>query len=168
MPHDVHYQMRSKQLTILSTFILHLQLGSVEGYYSSSPGVARQLEYTPREEPVIRTSRKKAFVQPPVFNDTEGSTRSKVMLPHWGDLFNKNIQEEYLEYIPHSDPYGGSLDDHFFPNIRRYYLHLVANKTLVLHCIKVLKWIIDHRDLHKILINDENGGCVGVFLSTEA
>jgi hypothetical protein len=23
MPHDVHYQMRSKQLTILSTFILH-------------------------------------------------------------------------------------------------------------------------------------------------
>jgi hypothetical protein len=34
MPHDVHYQMRLKQLTILSTFILHLQLGSTEGYYS--------------------------------------------------------------------------------------------------------------------------------------
>ena len=37
MPHDVHYQMRSKQLTILSIFILHLQLGSVEGYYNPLP-----------------------------------------------------------------------------------------------------------------------------------
>jgi hypothetical protein len=37
MPHDVHYQMRSKQLTSLSIFILHLQLGSVEGYYNPLP-----------------------------------------------------------------------------------------------------------------------------------
>jgi hypothetical protein len=37
MPHDVHYQMRSKQLTNLSIFILHLQLGSVEGYYNPLP-----------------------------------------------------------------------------------------------------------------------------------
>jgi hypothetical protein len=33
----VHYQMRSKQLTILCRFILHLQLGSVEGYYNPLP-----------------------------------------------------------------------------------------------------------------------------------
>jgi hypothetical protein len=37
MPHDVHYQMRSKQLTSLSTFILYLQLGSTEGYYNPLP-----------------------------------------------------------------------------------------------------------------------------------
>jgi hypothetical protein len=37
MPHDVHYHMRSKQLTSLSIFILHLQLGSVEGYYNPIP-----------------------------------------------------------------------------------------------------------------------------------
>jgi hypothetical protein len=37
MPHDVHYQMKSKQLTNLSIFILHLQLGLVEGYYNPLP-----------------------------------------------------------------------------------------------------------------------------------
>jgi hypothetical protein len=37
MPHDVHYQMMSKQLTILSTLILHLQLGPAEGYYNPLP-----------------------------------------------------------------------------------------------------------------------------------
>jgi hypothetical protein len=37
IPHDMHYQIRSKQLTNLSTFILHLQLGSTEGYYNPLP-----------------------------------------------------------------------------------------------------------------------------------
>jgi hypothetical protein len=55
----------------------------------SSPGTARQLEYAPRVEPVIKTSTKKAFIQPPVFGDTEVTTGSKIMLPQWGDLFNR-------------------------------------------------------------------------------
>jgi hypothetical protein len=49
-----------------------------EGY---SLGTARQLEYTPRVEPVIKTSTKKSFVQPPVFDDTKENTCSKVILP---------------------------------------------------------------------------------------
>jgi hypothetical protein len=49
-----------------------------EGY---SPGAARKLEHTARVEPVIKTSTKKAFVQPSVFDYTEAGTRSNVMLP---------------------------------------------------------------------------------------
>jgi hypothetical protein len=37
MPWKVHYKMMSKQITSLSTLILHLQLGSVEGYYNPLP-----------------------------------------------------------------------------------------------------------------------------------
>jgi hypothetical protein len=36
----------------------------------SSPGIAGQLEYTPRAEPIVKTSTKKSFSQPPVFDDT--------------------------------------------------------------------------------------------------
>jgi hypothetical protein len=75
------------------------------------------LEYTPKVESVIKTSTKKAFVQPLVFGDTEASTRSKVMGPQWGDVFNKISREEYLEYIPHSDPNVRAPDDQVFPNI---------------------------------------------------
>jgi hypothetical protein len=50
----------------------------------SSPGVANQLENTPRLEPVIKTMMKKIFTQPPAFGDTEASTGSKETLPHWG------------------------------------------------------------------------------------
>jgi hypothetical protein len=34
-------------------------------------------------------------------------------------------------------------------------------------CIDVLKWIIDHTNGHKFLINNENGGCIRVFLPTK-
>jgi hypothetical protein len=44
---------------------------------------------------------------------------------------------------------------------------MVARKTPVLPCIEVLKWLIYHTDRHKCLINDENGGCVRFFQSTE-
>jgi hypothetical protein len=37
MSHGVHYQMMSKQLTRLSTLILHLQLGSGKGHYNPLP-----------------------------------------------------------------------------------------------------------------------------------
>jgi hypothetical protein len=44
---------------------------------------------------------------------------------------------------------------------------MVANRTLVFPCIEVLKWLINHTDAHKCLINDENGRFVGFFLPTE-
>jgi hypothetical protein len=44
---------------------------------------------------------------------------------------------------------------------------MVANRTPVLPCIEVLKWIIDLTYGKKYLFNDENGGCVRVFLLTE-
>jgi hypothetical protein len=133
----------------------------------SSPGAAKQLEYTLRPEPVIKTTTKKVFIQPLAFGDTEASTGSKMALPHWGELFNKISREEYPEYIPHSDPDVRALDDEVFPNIRRSYLHMVARRTPIFPCIEVLKWLIDHTDTHKCLINDDNGGCVRVFLPVE-
>jgi hypothetical protein len=133
----------------------------------SSLGTTRQLEYTPREEPVIKTLTKKAFIQPMAFGDTKETTGSKIMLPQWGDLFNRINREDYPEFIPHNDPYVRVLDDQVFPNIRQSCLYMVAFRTLVFPCIETLSWLIDHIDVHKFLINDENGGCVRVFLSIE-
>jgi hypothetical protein len=118
-------------------------------------------------ESVIRTSTKKQFTQPPAFGDTEASTRSKVMLPHWGDIFNKINQEDYPEFTPHSDPDVRILDDQVFPNIRRSYLHMVACRTPVFPCIETLGWMIDHTDAIKCTVNNEEGECVGVFLPVE-
>jgi hypothetical protein len=89
------------------------------------------------------------------------------MIAQWGDLFNIISREEYPAYIPHSDQDVRVLDDQVFPNIRRLYLHMVSSRTLVFPCIEVMKWLIDHTNRHKCLINDENGGCVIFFLSTE-
>jgi hypothetical protein len=44
---------------------------------------------------------------------------------------------------------------------------MVESRNSIFPCIEVLKWLIDHIDTQKCLINDENGGCVGVFLSVE-
>ena len=44
---------------------------------------------------------------------------------------------------------------------------MVATRTPIFPYIEVLKWLIDHIDTQKCLINDENGGCVKVFLSVE-
>jgi hypothetical protein len=44
---------------------------------------------------------------------------------------------------------------------------MVASRTPGFPCIEVLKWLIDHMDEQKFLINDENGGCVVFFLPTE-
>ena len=79
-------------------------------------------------------------------------------------MFKKIKKEEPLEYTPHNDYDTRKLDDDVLPNIRRYYLHMVESQTLVFPCIELLKWLIDHTDAHKCLINDDNGGCVRVFL----
>jgi hypothetical protein len=44
---------------------------------------------------------------------------------------------------------------------------MVARRTLFFPGIEVLKWLINHKDTHKCLINDENGGFVRVFLPVE-
>jgi hypothetical protein len=79
-----------------------------EGY---SLGVVRQLEFSTRVELIIKTSTKKAFSQPPTFGDTEESTGSKIILPQWGDLFNRINREGYLEFIPHNELDVRALND---------------------------------------------------------
>jgi len=64
--------------------IKEVEIGEV-----SSPSTVRQLEYTPRVEPIIKTSTKKYFIQPLVFGDTKETTGSKIMFPHSRDLFNR-------------------------------------------------------------------------------
>jgi len=135
-----------------------------EGY---SPSAARQLEFAPIAELVIKTSTKKEFSQPPAFGDTEAAIGSNIMLPQWGYLFNIIKQKYYPEFIPHSDPDVRVLKDQDFPNIRRSCLHMVSCRTPVFPCIDTLSWIIDHTYAQKCLINDENGGCVRVFLPTK-
>ena len=44
---------------------------------------------------------------------------------------------------------------------------MVSSRTLVFPCIELLKWLIDHTDTQRCLINDNNGKCVGVFLPVE-
>jgi hypothetical protein len=44
---------------------------------------------------------------------------------------------------------------------------MVARRTPIFPCIEVLKWLIDHKDTHKCLINDHNGRCVKVFIPGE-
>jgi hypothetical protein len=79
-------------------------------------------------------------------------------------LFKKIKKKEALEYTPHSDPDTRRLDDEVLPNVCKAYFHMVASKTLVFPCIELLKWLIDHTDAQRFLINNDNGGCVGVFL----
>jgi hypothetical protein len=83
----------------------------------SSPMTAKQLEFSPRSEPVIRTSTNKYFNQPLAFGDTEENKRTKAILPHWGELFKKISWEEFPEYIPHNDLDMRKLDEFFFSNI---------------------------------------------------
>ena len=92
----------------------------------SSPTVARQLEFTPKLMPIIKTTTKKAFIQPPTFGDTEANIGAKTRFPRWEELFKKIKKEEPLEYTPHNDPDTRKVDDDVLPNIRRAYLHMVG------------------------------------------
>jgi hypothetical protein len=44
---------------------------------------------------------------------------------------------------------------------------MAASKTLVFPYIELLKWLINHTNTKKCLINDVNGECVWVFLPVE-
>jgi hypothetical protein len=61
----------------------------------SSLGATKQLEYTLSLELINKTKTKKVFIHPPAFGDTEARKRSKMELPHWGEIFNNINQEEY-------------------------------------------------------------------------
>ena len=87
--------------------------------------------------------------------------------PRWEEVFKKIKKEEPLEYTPHRYLDTRKLDDEVLPNIRRAYLHMVANQSLIFPCIELLKWLIDHTNAHKCLINDDNGKCNEGFLSLE-
>jgi hypothetical protein len=102
-----------------------------------------------------------------MFTDTDTRTTSKVVLPPWGNLYNKIYQEYFPNFTPHSVPEVRELDDQFFPNIRQSSLHMVACRTPIFPCIETLVWIIDHIDTEKCVINNVEGECVGVFLSVE-
>jgi hypothetical protein len=67
----------------------------------------------------------------------------------------------------HNDPDTRKLDDEVLPNIHRAFMHMVASQSLVFPCIDLLKWLIDHIDAQKCLINDDISECVGVLLPSE-
>ena len=133
----------------------------------SSPAIARKLEFTSKSTPIIKTITNEAFAQPRSFGDTEVNIGNKKIFLRWEDLFKKIKHEEFPEYAPHSDPDTRKLDDEFFVNIRKAYLHMVVSRTPVFPCIEILKWIIDHTDAQKCVINDDNGQIDGVFLLVE-
>jgi hypothetical protein len=85
-----------------------------------------------------------------------------------------NCQNGQKSVLSHLEKVGGPryppgspevrvIDDQVFLNIRRSCLHMVAYQTLILPYIGTLGWIIDHTDTMKCVVNDENGGCFGVF-----
>jgi hypothetical protein len=113
-----------KPMTRRSPRALKLKEVETDGGYS--PGMERKLEFSHRAESVIKTLTNKKFIQPPIFSDTEATTGSKLIIPKWGDLFNRINQEYYSEFIPHEDSDVRVLDDQVFPNIWWSCLHLVA------------------------------------------
>jgi hypothetical protein len=131
----------------------------------STPGTARDLDFVSNTESVICTFTQKEFSQPLMFDDTEASTGSKMVLPHWRDLYIKISQEDYPKFTPQNNLDVIILDDQVFPNIKRSYLHRVACWTPVFPCIEILGWIIDHT--MKCAINNADGECVGVILPVE-
>jgi hypothetical protein len=63
--------------------------------------VARQLEFSPKSEPIIKTATKKAFVQPRAFGDTKANIGTKTVFLHWEELLNKIKWEEFPKYTSH-------------------------------------------------------------------
>jgi hypothetical protein len=143
------------------------KLQELEVGEGSSPAVVRQLEFTPKPVSVIKTITKEPFVQPLDFEDMKASIGAKMAFPCWEEVFKKIKKEEPLEYTPHRDTDTRKLDDEVLPNIHNSYLHVVENRSPLFPCIDLLKWIIDHADAQKCLINDDNGEFIGVFLPSE-
>jgi hypothetical protein len=133
----------------------------------SSQEFVRQLEFSPKRVFIIKTITKDPFVQPPDFGDMEASIGAKMPFPCWEEVFKKIKKEEAFEYTLHRDHDTRKLGNEVLPNIHKAYLHMVESWSPVFPCIELLKWIIDHADVQKCLINDDNNECIGVFLPSE-
>jgi hypothetical protein len=97
----------------------------------------------------------------------EASIGAKMAFPRWEEVFKKIKKEEPLKYTLHSDPKTRKLDDEVLPKTHKSYLNMVVRRSPVFPCIELLKWIINHIDAKKCLINDDNNECVRVFMPSE-
>jgi hypothetical protein len=141
--------------------------GGSEQTGKTSNSATKELDFSPKEEPMIKMSQKKPTNPPPLFKDTDMSMTSKVLLPTWLDLYKKIHHDDFPEFTPHSDPEVRELDDQMFQNIKRSSLYMVASRTHVLPCVETLEWIIHHTNAENFLINNRDGECINVFLPTE-
>jgi hypothetical protein len=116
---------------------------------------------------IIKIITKEPFAQPPSFRDIEASIGAKMAFPRWEEVLKKIKKEEPLKYTLHSHLETRKFDDEVLLNIHKAYLHMVARRSPIFPCIELLKWIIDHNDAQKCLINDDNDKCVRVFLLSE-
>jgi hypothetical protein len=71
---------------------------------ASSPIAIRDLEITPKVEPVIKMSQKNSSTLPPLYNDIDRSMIAKVPMPIWLELCNKIHHDDFPKFTLHSDP----------------------------------------------------------------
>jgi hypothetical protein len=109
MPHDVHYQMRSKQLTSLSTFILYLQLGSAKGYYNPLP----LFMYCPQ-----------CIIRPYITEFSKIFKKMWVFCPHCIFMFPSSILRTVPGPLNLYKPYGSVLELFDFPVQNAHRMHL--------------------------------------------
>jgi hypothetical protein len=83
----------------------------------SSLVIARQLEFDPMLVPIIKTTSKKAFIQPLAFGDPKVNIGTKTVFPCWEEIFKKIKREEFPEYTLHNDPNMQRLNDEVLPNV---------------------------------------------------
>jgi hypothetical protein len=116
MPDDVHYQMRSKHLTSLSTFILHLQLGSTEGYYNPLPLFMHYL---------------KCIIHPYITKFSKIFKNMRVLYPHYIFMLPSSILRTVPGPLNLYNPYGSfpELFDFLVQNAHRMHL----KSTFLLH-----------------------------------
>jgi hypothetical protein len=144
------------------------KLQESEAGEGSSPVVERKMEFTSKPTPIIKTITKEAFTQPLAFGDIEENIGTKTTFPRWEDLFKEIKHKEFPEYALYRDLDMRKLDDEVFINKHKDYLHMMVIRTPVFPFIEILKWLIDHNDAHKCVINDDNGQIAKVFLPVEA
>jgi hypothetical protein len=99
-------------------------------------------------------------------------TWRQVLEPRWHFLAGKKFSRKSRKKNPLNIPciailIQGSSMTRSSPTYAKAYLHMVARRSPVFPCIELLKWIIDHVDAQKCLINDDNDECIEVFLPSE-
>jgi hypothetical protein len=122
MPHVVHYQMRSKQLTNLSTFILHLQLGSVKGYYNPLP----LFMHSPQ-----------CIIHPYISEFSKIFKTMWVFCPHCIFMLPSSILRTVLGPLNLYKPYGSSPELLEFPVQNVHRMHLKSAFLLHLNHIPI-------------------------------